>query len=112
MHDTEDGEQLFARMIACGDRLIEAQGLEASLGRSYSKHRRGFEEWQESRRWVEGLAAEYAAAVRAWRESIEVEVARQPSPRTRYWRPSCRALAFWRKVSKKRHRNMPVPVPR
>ena len=66
-------ESLFAEMIACGDRLIEAQRLESSLSKLYAKRRCGFIEWQESRRWVEGLATEYAQAVGRWREGMEFE---------------------------------------
>ena len=67
-------------MIACGDRLIEAQRLEASLSKLYAKRHKGFAEWQESRRWVEGLAGEYAEAVAEWRKAMEEEAAADLGP--------------------------------
>jgi hypothetical protein len=69
----------FDVMIACGDRLIEAQRLEASLSDVYAESQQGFTEWQESRRWVESLAAEYAAAVGQWREAMERETSQIPT---------------------------------
>jgi hypothetical protein len=72
-NDSPSREALFAQMIACGDRLIEAQNFEASLSKLYARRQAAIEEWQEARRWVEGLAAEYAEAVGRWREAMERE---------------------------------------
>ena len=73
---------LFAHMIRVGDLLIEAQALEQNLARICSRRHtpKDLADWQESRRWVEVTAHDYALAIREWRESIEAQMVRNPSP--------------------------------
>jgi hypothetical protein len=75
--DAMEGPTAFARMMALGERLIEAQRLEESLVKICSKRSttKDLEAWKESRRWVEAFAYEYAEAVREWREGIEAQLA-------------------------------------
>jgi hypothetical protein len=72
----KDRDALFAFMIACGERLMEAQRLEESIGKACSKH--GTPEdlaaWKEARQWVDDFTAEYVQAVREWREGIEAQL--------------------------------------
>ena len=77
----------FETMTATGQRLIEAQQREETIGQRCSKHRTGaqLEEWKGARREVERLAQEYLLAVRAWRESIEDSVT-EALANGRFWR--------------------------
>jgi hypothetical protein len=67
---------LFLEMMACGDRLREAQRLEEKAEARYEAHRteEGSEEWRRARQLVDNLAGEYLAAVRAWRQSVQQEI--------------------------------------
>jgi hypothetical protein len=76
MKDTTEGGIAFARMIALGERLIEAQMLEESLGKACSRRitAKDLEAWKEARQWVDAFTLEYLQAVREWREEVEVQV--------------------------------------
>ena len=68
---------LFLKMMACGDSLLEAQRREEKAQARFEAHRteEGSEEWRRARHLVENLAWEYMAAVRAWRQSVQQEIA-------------------------------------
>jgi hypothetical protein len=70
------GNLLF-KMMACGDRLQKAQRLEEKVQARFEGHRteEDNEEWRSARDLVENLAREYMAAVQAWRQSVEQEIA-------------------------------------
>ena len=68
---------LFLKMMACGDRLQEAQRLEQKAQARFDAHRteEGSEERRRARLVVDNLAEEYLAALRAWRQSVQQEIA-------------------------------------
>ena len=73
------GGTAFDRMTSIGERLIEAQRLEESLGKACSKRTtaRDLEAWKEARQWVDAFTLEYLQAVREWREGIEIQLLAQ-----------------------------------
>ena len=79
MREADNAALLFTRMVNSGDRLVEAQRLEESLGKLCSKRGtpENLERWKESRRWVEAFAEEYSTAVREWRENVESQLMEQ-----------------------------------
>ena len=91
MDYTKSSNTLFAHMMKVGNLLIEAQALEQDLANICSE--RGtldhLARWKESRRWVESCAGEYVAAVREWREDIELQVVQEFQPldsrSSRHW---------------------------
>src|SRR5690348_2393158 len=68
---------LFLKVMACGDSLQSAQRLEQKARARFEAHRteEGSEEWRRARHLVENLAGAYIAAVRAWRQSVQQEIA-------------------------------------
>jgi hypothetical protein len=82
MGDTKGSNTLFARMMKVGDLLIAAQALEQDLAIICSEGGTpdNLARWKESRRWVESCAGDYAAAVREWREDIQLQVVREFQP--------------------------------
>jgi len=68
---------LFLKMMACGDRLQEAQRFEKKAEARFEAYRteEGREEWSRARRLVDNLAREYMAAVQAWWQSVPQEIA-------------------------------------
>jgi hypothetical protein len=84
MKDAKEDATPFARMIAAGERLIEAQRLEESLGKACSKRSKAkdLEAWKEARQWVDAFTLEYVRAVREWREEVEVQVLEEATRRT------------------------------
>lgn len=67
---------LFLKMMACGDRLQEAQRLEQKAQARFEGHRteEGSEEWRRARHLVEDLTREFMAAVHEWRQSVQQEI--------------------------------------
>jgi hypothetical protein len=68
---------LLLKMMACGDRLQEAQRLKEKAQARFEVYRteEGREEWRRARDLVENLAREYLVGVRAWRQSVQQEIA-------------------------------------
>jgi hypothetical protein len=68
---------LLLKMMACGDRLQEAQRLEEKAQAHFEVYRteEGREEWRRARHLVENLAREYLVGVRAWKQSVQQEIA-------------------------------------
>ena len=63
----------FNEMMTAGERLIEAQRLENTISKLYSKHptEQRLEQWKTARKLVEELGEEYLNAIRHYRESVE-----------------------------------------
>ena len=73
---------LFLKMMACGDRLQEAQRGEEKAEARFDAHRteEDREEWRRARHLVDNLAGDYLEAVRAWSQSVQQEIANSEAP--------------------------------
>ena len=66
-----DRQSLYAKMLKCGELLIETQRQEETADECYHNHPtlEGLARLKELRQRVEELSAEYVSAIRRWREA-------------------------------------------